>query len=74
MTERNTEGPILPTSIRSTITQSEQNTMIASAYNIIGQKAEDDKSGDTERPKEKVKLSYEEKEPNNDIRALVRPK
>ena len=43
MTERNTEGPILPTNIHNTITQNEQNTMIASAYNIIGQMAEDDK-------------------------------
>ena len=51
--------------------------MIASAYNIIGQRAEDNKPGDTidtERPREKVKLSYEEKEPNNDIRVLTRPK
>ena len=62
-----------PSSIRQTIPKSEHNNMIASAYSIIGHKNETN-FNETERPKEKSRLTYEEKAPNNDIRLLTKPK
>ena len=55
----------------------EQKGMIASAYGVIGEKNEALRRGtiiQTEPSKEKPRQTYEEKPPNNDIRALTRPK
>ena len=48
--------------------------MASAAYNILGKLNEEGNQFDTERVKEKSKLSYDEKPPNNDIRMLTRPK
>ena len=80
MTEpRPTEGATVKVStyLQNAMPTNEQTGMIASAYGVIGEKNEAMRRGTiipTELTKERPRQTYEEKPPNNDIRALTRPK
>ena len=63
--------------IQNAIPNSEQGPLITSAYGVIGQMNHEKRLSrimDTELIKDKTRLTYDEKPPNNDIRVLTRPK